>query len=99
LQVWKHILGAQTVSASTELGIEPVDEEIADEQRVPGHVVQEQRFPDLPVTSRLGKLHQGTIAASRVEAAVDLFGHLMRPRGALGADCVLVTAALKILGL
>jgi len=54
VQIRAYVLGSQAVGTGAELGVAPTDEEIPNEPFFAGQVIEEQRFPDLPVAPRFG---------------------------------------------
>ena len=77
VEVGGDVVGPEAVGAGLVLRVEPVDEEVADEELVARHVPEEERLPDLAVAAALRELDERAVATLGVEAAVE---HLARRR-------------------
>ena len=79
----------QAIGPPGELRVEPMDEEVPHQKIIASHVEQQQRIPNVAVTSRDCELDQGTVAAFRFKSMIDDFGYLPCPSATRNANAIL----------
>src|SRR5258708_3655090 len=78
---------------------QPVLQEVAKEELVPGDVPEQKRSPLFEIATVLGQDDERAIPSGRIEPAVQHLGNIAKPGHAACADEVFVAKAVKVLSL
>ena len=76
--------------------IKPIDQEIADEELVPGHVPKQERFPHIQTAPGLSEHNEGSVSAHRVETALEYENNVSQPIAAPRSDRISLLEILEV---